>query len=252
MPSNTHLAIPSFKRPDCLLEKTVRYLNTTDWQPTSQTVFVADMDEFHAYRPLLGTDWSVQIGGPTLRDQRQAIQCYYPVGDRVVCMDDDIDTLVIRMTKRKLQPLVALDDLVGLAFPLAAGGLWGIYPVANSLFMQPRVVRGLVYLVGCFYGFTVEKTMPVTTLEDKEDFERTLQYFARDRFVTRLEWVAPKTNYYTQPGGMQETRTRVRVFDSAMDLARRYPQWCVLSEKEKSGWIELRLTDRTGLTTRSP
>jgi hypothetical protein len=84
--------------------------------------------------------------------------------------------------------------------------LWGIYPVLNPLFMKKRVKLGLNYIVGAFWGVinTHEPGMEVS-LDDKEDFERTLKFYMADGNVVRLEAYSLKTSYYSTPGGMQDS-----------------------------------------------
>ena len=40
-------------------------------------------------------------------------------------------------------------------------------------------------------------------LYGKEDFEKSIQYYLADGGVTRFNYVAPKTKYYSEDGGIQ-------------------------------------------------
>jgi hypothetical protein len=94
--------------------------------------------------------------------------------------------------------------------------------------------------VGCFYGVINNRSIHVS-LDDKEDFERTMLYFQTDGGVLRYRNVAPVTRYYREPGGMMVTRTAERILASAQTLYDRYPDMCRLNLTKKSGHPEVRL-----------
>jgi hypothetical protein len=123
--------------------------------------------------------------------------------------------------------------------------LWGIHPVPNAYFQRPKISTDLRYIAAGLYGWTSRQgdhSLDVT-LEDKEDFERSILYYLADGYVTRLNWISIRTAGYHGAGGMQVTRTPERVDASARDLAARYPHLCKLNLSKKSGWAEVRLRD---------
>ena len=61
--------------------------------------------------------------------------------------------------------------------------------------------------------------------------------------MVRFENISVKSGYYTEKGGMQETRTKDRVLASAKLLVKRYPDLCVLNLTKKSGYAEVKLKD---------
>ena len=40
-------------------------------------------------------------------------------------------------------------------------------------------------------------------IHEGEDFERSIRYYIADGGVTRFNYVAPKTKYYSEKGGIQ-------------------------------------------------
>jgi hypothetical protein len=105
--------------------------------------------------------------------------------------------------------------------------------------MRPTITRDLRYIMGGLYG-VINRRIHVT-LDDKEDFERTMLYYNRDNGVIRYNDIAAITKCYTEPGGMQVTRTKERIHASAVALAERWPHLCRLNLKKKSGFSEVRL-----------
>lgn len=122
--------------------------------------------------------------------------------------------------------------------------LWGIYPVENAYFMQPYATTDLRFIVGPCFGIINRHTPDLMlTLDEKENVERTLQYWNMDGIVLRLTNVTVKTQYYTTPGGMQsEGKIRKQeALRSAEILHSRYPKLTKIYLGKKSGHPEIKL-----------
>jgi hypothetical protein len=251
------IAIPSYRRADTLKKKTLYMLQQYSISPSKIYIFVASFDEKHEYTRVLDSDSyrEIIIAKPGLMHARNFITNYFPPGQKIVNIDDDIrdfiqlDTEHVDVEARKW-PTVKLNNLHTLiekGFEECVKhncGLWGIYPVANGKFMQQSITYDLRYIIGCFWGCinpsSSEKTMKIT-LEDKEDVLRTILYYHRDKAVVRINYIAPKTNYYVEKGGMQETRTKERVENSARWIVAKYPQYATYNATKKNGFAEVRL-----------
>jgi hypothetical protein len=246
MRADWEIAIPSYRRAETLARKTLAYLKTTDVPLARATVFVASDQERQDYEAVLGGEVRIVVGALGMRGARNFIQQHYADGARVFCLDDDVSGLFERIDPKTLQPLTRLRNFVDTGFSLAERSrvrLWGVYPVCNPFFMKPKTTLDLRYIVGCCWGVTNDRSAQLAvTLDDKEDFERTLKFYLADGGVLRFGHVAPRTAYYREPGGMQVERTIRRVQESAAALASRYPQLCSL-DRSKERW-ELRLKDR--------
>lgn len=246
---NFEIAVPSYKRPERCRDATLAFLARCKTEAPI-TVFVADEEQRAVYARTLDpkTYSQLVVGVPGMGAIRNFIHEHYAPGTRILHVDDDIEGLFVRVDEKRLVEHVELDELVETAFSLcerANARLWGIYPVKNPLFMKARATFDLRYVIGSFWGSINEPGDVLTvSLDDKEDFERTMKCYAADGAVVRLEYVTVKSRYYTEPGGMQETRTPERVRKSAELLARRYPQLCSLNMKKANGFVELRLRDK--------
>lgn len=252
--SDVVYAIPSRGRADVLARKTLPLLARLGVPSRRVNVFV-DPSERYAYRDV--TDLArvnLLPGRLGMAAQRDAIIDYFQPGVRVVQIDDDLRDLVIRRSDKLAEPIEAdeWEEVVDLAYrslDATGGRLWGLYPVPNAMFMKPRVRTDLTYIGGGLFG-TINDPSPDSPLrvdvEDKEDFLRSLRCYEADGTVTRVEYVAWKTEGYAGAGGMQADglRTDERIDVSAREIARRYPSLASLNLTKKSRKTELRLRDR--------
>ena len=242
------IAIPSYKRAKTLEKKTLKYLlSDCGVDKKCITVFVANQKEYEDYLKEIPKDIKIVIGKETLRGQRNFMDFYYEINDRVLFFDDDVEGLY-KKVKSKTKLFTDLSSLYKIGFNECLKNktaLFGVCAVNNGFYMDNKISTNLKYIVGCFYGqiITRDKRLSVT-LEDKEDFERTILYFHKYKKVVRLNMLAPKTNYYDEDGGMQVTRTEDRVTVSALNLIKRYPEYCSLNTKKKSKHTELKLNSR--------
>lgn len=125
--------------------------------------------------------------------------------------------------------------------------LWGIYPVENAYFMSMKETIDLRFIVGpCFGIINRHKKDLLLTLDEKENVERTLQYWVSDGKVLRLNYITLRTYYYKTPGGMQhslkkQSARKEHAMTSAEILHKRYPNITKLYIGKKSGYPELKL-----------
>ena len=169
-------------------------------------------------------------------------------------MDDDIKGFIeyTTTTKRHEKPLANLKKIIEEGFAECKKHgfrLWGIYPTPNGYFMEKKVDTDLRYIIGCFYG-TINpgtkgpKGIKLQLKNDKEDYERSVRFYIADKGVIRLRYVAPKTAYYTEKGGIQEFRTEKTVTEGAKWMVEHFPDYATLNLTKKSGHAEVRLKDR--------
>lgn len=242
------IAIPSYKRADTLVSKTLKYLlSDCKININDITIFVANQYEYDIYKNKTPKGLKIIIGKETLKGQRNFMDFYYDINDKVLFFDDDIDGLY-KKKGGKTELFTDLISLYKIGFNECAKhktALFGICAVNNGFYMNNKISTNLKYIVGCFYGQIIKRDVTLcVTLEDKEDFERTILYFNKYKKVVRLNMLAPKTKYYDEDGGMQVTRTEKRVTASAITLVKRYPQYCSINTKKKSNHTEIKLNSR--------
>jgi len=248
-----HIAIPSYKRPKTIRRRTLALLERSSIPPERVTIFVASHEEADCYRESLAARWAgrVVVGLPTLCGARRFIREWYPEKALVFSMDDDVRDVLYRLdNKRVVSAGACLRHVIeeGFALTEAAGlKLWGIYPTVNPYFMKPTVTHELRYIVGALWGIVnTHDPRTYVSRDEKEDYERSLRHYLRDGGVVRLNYLAVKTAYYTEPGGMQEDRTQERIETAVRELLREFPMLCVRNRARKKR-AEILLKDkRTG------
>lgn len=250
-------AIPSRGRAASINDRTLATLRRLGVSGSEISVFVAP-DEFDEYKAAVGDAWVVE-GRLGMGANRHAILDSYPPGTQLVQIDDDISDIVFREDERTLRPVepeqwAAIVDLAFRWCRRTGARLWGVYPVANAMFMKDRIRADLTYICGNLYGCVTGGDELRPSLEDKEDYERTLQCYAADGAVVRIEYVSTRTRFYDAAGGMQTDgqRTEARIRESADELVRRFPRYAKLNLTKRSGHAELRLRDPSNPTVTLP
>jgi hypothetical protein len=248
------VAIPSYKRATTLTEKTLTTLKGYRIPASKIYIFVADKEEEDVYRNTVPKDlyFKIVVGIKGIKEVRNFITGYFPVGKHIVCMDDDVKGFLEydEKEKRHEKPLVSLEKVIKKGFEeckKAGARLWGVYPIANGFFMKPSVTEDLKFIVGVFFGIInpglAKLKIPV---DMKTDYYITLRMYELDERVIRINSVAPKTAYYKEAGGIQAEEGRHKKSkDAAEMLIKLYPDWVKLNPNRKSGFVEIRLKDST-------
>ena len=263
------IAIPSYKRAHTLKNKTLKILQEYKIDPKKIHIFVANEEEKKEYEKVLprGTYAKMIIGKPGIKNIRNFMANYFKENEPIFYIDDDIYGIyeAINPTMEKgekyhkrgniLQKLPDLKKLIQTGFTMAKEkGLnnWGIYPVYNPYFMKPTkkddvsfyTTTGLRYIEGGFTGVFNKKKNEVRTMDDKEDYERSIKYYLSDGGVLRFNNITVETKCYKEKGGMQVKRTKKRIREAAEKLVKQYPKLCTLNLSKKSGFAEVKLHDK--------
>lgn len=254
-----YIAIPTYKRYHILKQKTLRLLEKHQIPRTKIYIFVADDIEKEIYEAHLPNYPNIIVGRPSLKNQRNFINQYFKKGDQIVQMDDDVRELyqlVInpqeknKYKRKSMTPVVNLHQQIVSFFQELRRQklfLWGVYPIDNAYFMSDNVTNDLRIIVGPFWGYINRQLKSLDNiLNEKEDIERTIKYFIKDGGVIRFNYISIETSYYQTPGGMQsEGRDRKKeALKSAQYLVAKYPAYCQLNLKKKSGMPDVTLIRR--------
>lgn len=232
------VAIPTYKRVDTIIENTLKTLEESNVPPENIYIFVANKEEYTEYNKKVPPNIynKIIIGKETLHKQRNYIRQYFQENTNIFYIDDDIQGFY-KLQKNKLIKYNKLDQLIQAGFHICKkyhSTLMGIYPVFNHFFMSNTINKGLYYVIGSAYWNINKKDKKLNvTIEDKEDYERSLKEYLYSGQVLRLNNITAKTNYYTEPGGMQETRTEDRITKSAYYLKQKYPEYVSINKARK-------------------
>lgn len=223
----------SYNRVEQLAQKTLKVLK--DISPNRIYIFTAP-EEFQLYSKAF-PDYIVVSGHLGLMNQRNYITNYFPEDTPLVCLDDDVES-IYRLCGDSLEPIPScvLDSVFLECFhELRAAGcrFWGIYPINNSYFMSDTISTDLKFCIGHLWGYFNTKDI-ILTLDYKEDYERTLLYYNRDKSILRFNYLAAKTKMY-QPGGLDKKRIeRLEAnINSSFNLFVRFPDQVRLNKKKE-------------------
>lgn len=245
------IAIPSYRRAETLRDKTLKTLQEYKVPRDRIHVFVANKEEHAAYKATLDptTYGHIHIAEPGMAAVRNYITRFFPIGKPIFNIDDDIRGFIEYSdgARRNERPLRDLVGLITDGFRDARRSgyrLFGFYPVANGYFMKPGHTTDLRYIIGAVWGIINPGKILTVTIDDKEDYLRSVIMYLLDGGVIRYNNVAPVSAYYKEPGGMQETRTMDRIRTSAEAMVRAFPDLVTINLTKKSGMPEVRLRDK--------
>ena len=254
--SNYIFAIPTYKRSKFIQTHTLKVLEEYQIKPELIYIFVANKTEQKEYIKELPKKYHKQIivGIKKLYKQRNFITNYFNQGQYIVFMDDDIRKInqLTRYNSKnrkenQISKLLDLDQFLNQAYQDLKkhnAFIWGVYPINNPYFMIPRMTTDLRFLVGPFFGIINRREKDLQlTIEEKEDVQRTLQYFTKDKVVIRFNRITIDTTYYKNKGGLQEFRKnrKEEALKSAEYLHKKYPELTRIKQTKKSGIAEIEL-----------
>ena len=83
------------------------------------------------------------------------------------------------------------------------------------------------------------------TLDDKDDYERSIKGYLKYQTVARLDFISYKSKEFTEAGGMQfdGKRTLERNRQSVIYLTKKYPKLCKVNKARKDRW-EVKLIEQ--------
>jgi len=244
------VAIPSYNRPNEIIKKTLKTLADGGVDMERIFIFVANEEQAALYNP---TGYKIIIGVIGIANQRVFISNYFPVGQYIISLDDDVEELQI-LQESKLVKLTDLHTFFTSSYETLMREklyIWGIYPVRNAFFMKSgAMTKSLKFLLGVCYGYinrNLKELYP--TAEGKEDIEQSILYYMKDGGVIRFNHVAVKTKF-NAVGGLGKDRYEMNEKASQL-LKERYPDMVTIF-KRKNGMCEVRLKEKKGRSPKTP
>ena len=113
--------------------------------------------------------------------------------------------------------------------------------VATTKNPDDYISENLTYVIGCFTGVINNRKAEIRTIDDKEDYERSIKYYMKDGGILRLNNICARTYYYKEPGGIQTNRKKILSKKNSQYLMKKYPDFVKLNKSRKSGFVEIRL-----------
>lgn len=244
--SNYVVAIPTYNRQDVVFKKTISTLLNGGVSKSKIYIFVANKEQEALYQEVVPKSAynKIVVGEKGIANQRKFIANYFPKGQYVISLDDDVEEFqILKSTKNRItqknhtrRNKTNKDKLVKMTNvhqffmdaykTMKREGLyiWGVYPVRNAFFMYPKYTTDLRFIIGVTFGFISrhDSTLePSIKSETKEDYEQTIMYYKKDGGVIRFNNVVPKTKF-NAPGGLGTDRFE-RNKNAAEYLVKTYP-----------------------------
>ena len=208
-----HIAIPTYDRADTFKRKTYKKIIQRYKLEKYVTLFIQsdkDAKEYKAAFPELK-----QVRSPKgLNNTLNYINDYYPLGAKIVKMDDDI-TRITKLSGGKLVPVKDAYSLFNKTFGImknVGAGLGGYYPTPNVMFMsgRPPITTDLRFIVGALYCFTNRRIK--YTMGGKSDAAFTIENYKRDGKVVRLNDYSISHEFKANTESADDTNKFVRKY----------------------------------------
>lgn len=243
------VAIASYRRSETIVKKTLKTLEGYKVNPDKIDIFVANEEEREIYEKAVPKEkyGRIIVGVLGMRNIRNFIQGFYREGDCVLSMDDDIEE-IYQIENGEKKPIKDFNSFVEYAFKVCAEvktRFWGVYAVDNPYFMKQQVALGLRLLVGAMFGMIVTHDENLTIeINEKEDYERSIRAYLRYGNVVRFDFIGFKTNYYTEPGGLQEQKRDEQVTKDGLKLMAMFPNQVRKNNKRKGKYFQVELIEQ--------
>ena len=247
------VVIPSYNRVEIFKKKTLAALQEYNIPKEKIYVFVASEEQKALYEEGLGKDVGhIIVGIKGLPEVRNFIFDYFPKGKPLVSFDDDVRGFIeldekSKGGKRKLKDLSGMFDRGFAECDKVGAKFWGVYPVANPFFMKDKVSVDFKFVIGSFWGCYNPKDDVRIRIGngEKEDYQRTIQFWERDQAIVRLNDVAVQTATYATPGGLQDGNRLAKEQKTVKLMLKKWPEYLRLNPHRKSGFPEFRLIRHT-------
>ena len=223
--------VPSYHRSDILQTHTLALLHRYDIPKKHIYIFVANQEEYGIYKAAISSEYNLIIGVFGLHNQRNFIVNYFQEGEYLVWLDDDVRGLHRLDDGKRCVLLADLSGFITKAFGLCVEYqcyIWGISQTDNAMSMRDATVFDFAFIPGFAYG-TINRYDAdlLATLEIKEDYERSVKYWLKDKCMIKFLYVSADTDVYRTRGGLQDVypNRAVSSAESCQMLLERYPQY---------------------------
>ena len=245
------IVIPTYKRHNLISEKgTLSFLKKNNIPKDRIILFVADKEEKEIYKKNVHKNLysgKIIIGIKGILNQRNFIINYFPRGEYIISIDDDIQDILIKNENKlrsiKKKELIYLFENSYNVMKESKANIWGINMVTNPFMMQEKISTNLGIIPAGFYGWINNPKMINKIKNDsREDVERSVMFFDKDNAIIRYMNITFKTVMKKTEGGIQalmSQKKRHQMEDLyTQQLKKRYPQYCC-QEKDKGIRISL-------------
>ena len=218
-------------------QQTLSFLKQTGFNLDNLTIFVASEEQKRLYEAdISGIKMVVSEVG--VCKVRTAITKHYPLNERVLSMDDDIQGLwLLKDNQYEILPPSSFVEVVESMFSDLVTynrNMFGVYPTKCKLFQEHSLAisTDVKFCIGHFFGVINKKVL--THIDYKEDYERSIEYALRDGGVLRYNKLCCITKFGIPGGVNKKASERVDTYNQEIKyLVDKYPLLVNINKKRK-------------------
>lgn len=202
-------AIPSHKRENIIVERTLKFLKEHKVDYNSIYVFVSNKN-YNKYKKKINKDINLIVSIEGVANNREFISNYFQQKQKIVYLDDDIKSVEI-LNNDKLEPIENLRSEAEYVFGLLEGNktaLCGVYPCRNAFFMKQGFTTDLKFCCGALRFTINDRFCERRKYTRLEDYETSIKYFKKYGKILRLNYMTINCDYGKLQGGMQDNTDR--------------------------------------------
>tara|TARA_R100000773_G_C4207184_1_gene107732 strand:+ start:460 stop:1191 length:732 start_codon:yes stop_codon:yes gene_type:complete len=229
------ICIPSYERYETINDKSIGLLLNYGFFPEEIDLFVANKEQYDKYKSVVHKDINIIIAVKGLKKVRDFIFNYYDQGEKLLCVDDDIEEIV----DSDYNPVDNLKEIIDRGFDECQKNnmkLWGLYPSCNKYFMENthELTTDYKFIIGNFFGCINCSNMNKLSIPDIDDYERSIRSFILYGGSVRLNRYAPRTKFRKNIGGQQTEHRDVLITEAKKILMKNYPNYLYLRRRRNN------------------
>jgi hypothetical protein len=202
-------------------------------------IFVNDEEERAIYQKHNHGVNVIATGTKGITPARNFILNFFPEGERIMMMDDDIDrfdVMKIIELKKVIFQIVNVKEFIEQGFELCeriGAKLWGVQMCPFVTFMT-RKINDDKFIIGTAMGIINNDLRFDETIKLKEDYDFTLQNMVKYGKTLRFNFVSVMASHYGNKGGCVDYRTEQLESDAVDHLLAKYPTKLIKNIKRKN------------------
>jgi len=207
------ICIPSYDRYNSINDKSLGLLLNYGFFPDEIDLFVADEEQYNKYKAVVPEGINIIIAVKGLKQVRDFIFNYYEQGEKLLCLDDDIEEIrelyYDSSNNPQLKSVDNLKEIIDKGFDECIKGslkLWGLYPVKGNPFWMSNsnaISYDYKFIIGNFFGCINCSDMNKINVSNIDDYERSIRSYKIYGGSVRLNHYAALTNFKKNKGGAQ-------------------------------------------------
>jgi len=233
--------IPSYQRPQGLLNKTLKYLDAMNIDRSDVYVFIREDDKFlEEYMSIFVNLVAIDIKG--IGETHNYITHHFDEDEFIVEIDDDLE-YIVDQERKQIEDFRGMCEEMKEKMEFVGCSYGGTYAVCNPMFMSKceQYTTDLRYCLGCLRFRFIRKDIKLET-NFSEDFENCILHFLRDGKILKNNWIAPKTKNYNIGGCDGDGRNNETEKKDKQYLADKYFMYCRIFQRKNGKW-DLRLKE---------